>query len=215
MLTVSATKVQALIVCRSGSSAVGLTNMGPGLADLTYPIATERLHLRRFTAQDVDAVHAYHSLETVARYQMWEPRTREQVAAKIKTWMVGEPQSIVAAVTLKQSGALIGDVVLLHRDSEARQAEIGFSFNPAFAGQGYATEAVRAVLEVGFGPFNLHRIFGRCDARNEPSWRLMQRVGMRREAHFCEHTIFKGDWNEEFYYALLSTEWADLRRGAN
>lgn len=190
---------------------------GPGLADLTFPIATARLQLRPFTADDIDAVHAYHRLESVARYQMWEPRTRDQVAVVLgkSISQSADAESVACAVTLTQTGELIGDAVLMHRDTEARQAEIGFSFNPAFAGHGYATEAAAALLELGFGPLKLHRIFGRCDARNQPSWRVMERIGMRREAHFREHAIFKGDWDEEFYYAMLSAEWAALRRGAN
>ena len=76
---------------------------------------------------------------------------------------------MVFAVTLKDGGALIGDMVLLFRDREAGQGEIGFSINPVHAGRGYATEAAVAVINLGFGHFNLHRIYGRWDARNEPS----------------------------------------------
>jgi RimJ/RimL family protein N-acetyltransferase len=178
------------------------------------------LRLRPFTAADVDAVHAYYRLEDVARYQYWQPRSRDEVAQEVAKWLEGgwdrqAPDAIVFAVTLKESGMLIGDMVLLFRDQGARQGEIGFTFDPAHGGQGYATEAARAVLDFGFGQFNLHRIFGRCDARNTPSWRLMERLGMRREAHFREHAVFKGGWDEEFYYAMLSREWADLRRGTN
>lgn len=178
---------------------------------------TERLILRPFTAADVDSVHGYQSLEAVARYQMWEPRTRDQVKAALEKWMSQQPDcdALAYAVVLKETGRLIGDVVLMHRDREARQAEIGYSFSPHSGGHGYATEAAAALLELGFSQLRLHRIFGRCDARNEPSWRVMERVGMRREAHFREHAIFKGDWDEEFYYAMLSTEWAELRRGVN
>lgn len=185
------------------------------MADLIHSLATKRLLLRAFTPADVDAVHAYHSLETVARYQMWEPRTRDQVAAELAKSMSppSQTQSMSYAVTLRQNGALIGDVVLMHRDLEARQAEIGYSFNPEFGGHGYATEAAAALLELGFGELKLHRIFGRCDARNTPSWRVMERIGMRREAHFREHALFKGDWDEEFYYAILQSEWAAERMG--
>jgi len=187
---------------------------------LTTSLETARLLLRPFTAGDVDAVHAYHGLDEVARYQYWEPRSRDEVAVEVAKWMEpdGKPEaplSLVLAVTLRSTQALIGDMVLLFRDWEARQGEIGFSFNPAFAGQGYATEAANAVMDLGFGHFKLHRLFGRCDARNDRSWRLMERLGMRREAHFREHALFKGEWDEEFYYALLSREWADLRREAN
>jgi len=187
---------------------------------LTIPLDTARLRLRAFTPADVDAVHAYQSLPEVARYQYWEPRSRDEVAVEVAKWAAADgtpeaPLSMVFAVTLKDGGALIGDMVLLFRDREAGQGEIGFSINPVHAGRGYATEAAVAVINLGFGHFNLHRIYGRCDARNERSWRLMERLGMRREAHFREHALFKGEWDEEFYYALLSREWADLRREAN
>ncbi len=71
------------------------------------------------------------------------------------------------------------------------------------------------MFSVGFGHFNLHRILGRCDARNRPSWQLMQRLGMRREAHFREHALFKGVWDEEFHYAMLAREWAEMDRGGS
>ena len=203
-----------------GISAVGLTETGHALADLTYPIETARLRLRPFTPADVDAVHGYHSLEAVARYQYWEPRSRDEVVEEVAKWADGgwdrrapEADAIVFAVTLKQSGILIGDMVLLFRDREARQGEIGFTFHPSHGGKGYATEAARAVLAAGFGHFNLHRIFGRCDARNRASWRLMERLGMRREAHFREHALFKGAWDEGFYYAMLAREWAEMDKG--
>ncbi|MEM5472512.1 GNAT family protein [Hoeflea sp. AS60] len=185
------------------------------MADLTHSIATERLLLRPFTLADVDAVHAYHSLKAVAHYQMWEPRTRDQVAAEIETWTSQslDAGGVCRAVILKADGKLIGDITLMHRDIEARQAEIGFSFSPEYGGQGYATEAAIALMAFGFGPLKLHRIFGRCDARNTPSWRVMERIGMRREAHFREHAIFKGEWDEEFYYAMLHSEWVAGRMG--
>lgn len=188
------------------------------MADLSIPIETERLRLRPFTIADVDAVHAYHCLDEVARYQYWEPRSRDEAAAEVAKWAEGgwdrqAPEAIVFAVTLRDTGDLIGDMVLLFRDRDARQGEIGFSFNPSHGGKGYATEAARAVLATGFGHFNLHRIFGRCDARNRASWRLMERLGMRREAHFREHALFKGVWDEEFYYAMLVREWTEMDKG--
>ncbi len=67
------------------------------------------------------------------------------------------------------------------------------------------------MLELGFGRVDLHRIFARCDVGNAASWRLMERLGMRREAHFREHAIFKGRWDEEFHYALLQREWIAMR----
>ena len=96
---------------------------------------------------------------------------------------------------------------LIWRSVEARQGELGWIFHPDHHGRGYATEAAAELLRLGFEDADLHRIYARCDARNDGSWRLMERLGMRREAHFREHALFKGGWDEEFYYAILRAEW--------
>ena len=106
-----------------------------------------------------------------------------------------------------ETGALIGEVSLIWRSVEARQGEIGWIFDPKFQGHGYATEAARAMLDLGFGQGDMHRISARCDVRNEASWRVMERLQMRREAHFREHAIFKSAWDEEYIYAILWQEW--------
>jgi RimJ/RimL family protein N-acetyltransferase len=111
------------------------------------------------------------------------------------------------AVLRQDSGELIGDCCLHIKDVEARQAEIGYSFHPDHQGQGFAREAVVELLRFGFESLGLHRIYARCDARNTGSWRLVEALGMRREAHFREHALFKGGWDEEFYYAMLEDEW--------
>lgn len=157
-------------------------------------------------------MHAYHRLEAVARYQSWTERSADDVADRLAEWadLDGtdpEAKALVLGVTLKGSDRIIGDMVLLFTDRAARQAEVGFTFNPDFHGQGLGSEAVAALMRFGFEIYGLHRICGRCDARNEPSWKLMARLGMRREAHFREHAIFKGRWDEEFHYAVLEDEW--------
>lgn len=177
-----------------------------------FPVYTERLLLRPIAAEDVDDIYAYHSREDVARYEFWSPRSREEVVEKIAEWSANtqikeKGSGLVLGVVLKTEDRLIGDIVLFNKDEEARQSEIGFSFNPEYHGKGYATEAAQKIIEIGFETFGQHRIFGRCDARNAPSWKLMERLGMRREAHFREHALFKGGWDEEFYYAILEEEW--------
>lgn len=179
---------------------------------IAYPLVTERLRIRPFEMSDVDAVHAYQKLEEVSRYQFWTERTHEEMTDKIANWcaMTGEgdaPEKVALVVALKETGQVIGDLFLGVTDLEARQGEIGYTFNPQFYGKGYATEAVGALMELGFGPLKLHRLYGRCDAKNDGSWRLMERLGMRREAHFREHALFKGRWDEELYYAMLEDEW--------
>ena len=177
-----------------------------------FPIETERLRLRPFTRGDVDAVFAYRQRADVARYLFDTPMTHESVTEVVQM-RVGQEQfksegdKIFLAVELKDVHQLIGEVSLILRDEGSRQAEIGYIFHPDFHGHGYATEAARMLLEMGFAGAGMHRIYARCDSRNEPSWKVMERLGMRREAHFREHAFFKGTWDEEFVYALIEDEW--------
>lgn len=177
-----------------------------------YPLRTDRLLLRPFTRGDVDAVYEYRRREDVARYLFDVALSREECALAIQqrigqTGLEQEGDKIILAVELQQTGALVGEVTLILRSLDARQGEIGWIFNPAYQGQGYATEAATALLDLAFGPGDMHRVAARCDMRNDASWRLMERLGMRREAYFREDSIFKGEWNHEYVYAILRREW--------
>lgn len=177
-----------------------------------YPIETERLILRRVEPYDIDTVHSYQSLPEVARYCMWEPRTRTEVEERMPRWIAMDGQGddsegVAYAMTLKSTAKMIGDCQLGLRDRAARQAEIGYTIHPDYSRQGYTSEAVAALLEVGFNLMNMHRIYARCDARNTGSWKVMEKAGMQREAHFREHAIFKGEWDDEFYYGILEDDW--------
>jgi len=182
----------------------------------SYPIETERLRLRPFTRGDVDAVFGYRQREDVARFLFDEPMSREAATETVQgrggqTDFATEGDKILLAVELREPHLLIGEVSLIWRSEPWRQGEIGYIFDPAHQGRGYATEAARQLLAMGFEGAGLHRIYARCDARNEASWRVMERLGMRREAHFREHALFKGAWDEEFVYALLEDEWRAAR----
>ena len=176
-----------------------------------YPLETERLVLRPFREDDFEALYAIQSDPAVTRYLYWDPRTpdevRESIQRKIRTSVArpGEPLSI--AVTLRDDGALIGDCTLFWSSFEYRQGEIGFVFNPAFHGQGYATEAARVLLELAFDGLRLHRVIGRLEARNRASAALLERLGMRCEAHLIENEYVKDEWQSELVYALLESEW--------
>lgn len=178
----------------------------------TYPIATARLHLRPFGDEDVADVHAFYSLPEVARFLYWEPRTLAETELVLQrkqgqTALSEAGTTLALGVALQATNRIIGEVTLLWHSAEHRQGEIGFVFNPQFQGQGYATEAALAMLALGFEGLHLHRIYGRCDALNVPSFKLMERLGMRREAHFIHNEIFKGQWGDELVYAMLETEW--------
>jgi RimJ/RimL family protein N-acetyltransferase len=106
-----------------------------------------------------------------------------------------------------ESGRVIGEISLRVERPEHRQGEIGFVFHPDFHGHGFATEAAAELLRIGFDIEKLHRIIATCDARNAASARVMERLGMRREAHFVHNEIFKGEWGDEFVYAIIEDEW--------
>jgi RimJ/RimL family protein N-acetyltransferase len=114
-------------------------------------------------------------------------------------------------VVWREAGRVIGEVGLRRLSREHRQGETGFVFNPDYHGRGLATEAAEAMLTLGFDSLRWHRIIGSCDARNHRSARLMQRIGMRQEAHFLHHQIVKGQWADELVYAILDFEWKASR----
>ena len=176
------------------------------------PINTARLTLRPFTVDDFDDLHAYYALPEVARYVYWEPCTPEESRLALERNMARhafeeEGDGLVLAAHWPEAGRVVGHVSLQWTSREHRQGEIGFVMNPAFQRRGLATEAARAMLALGFDGLGLHRISGRCDPRNPGSVGVLERLGMRREAHFRENEIVKGEWIDEYVYALLEAEW--------
>lgn len=179
-----------------------------------FPRETERLILRAVLPEDAEAIAAYHGLEEVARYVPWPPRSRARVDELIPRWIAmngegDESEGVQYVLVERASEQVVGDCMLMYGDREARQGEIGYLIDPRFQGRGFATEASLAMLEVGFEVAGLHRIAARCDGRNTASWKVMEKLGMRREAHFRDHALFKGEWDDEMIYALLETEWRE------
>lgn len=177
-----------------------------------FPIELDRLRLRPFQASDLADVYAYYQLPEVVKYLYVEIQSKEDVKTTLAKWqqhteLRAEGDRITLAVELRENKRVIGETMLIWRSKADQQGELGFVFNPKYGGKGYATEASRAMLAIGFDEYDLHRIYARCDARNAPSYRLMERLGMRREAHFIHHARFKGEWDEELYYAMLQDEW--------
>jgi RimJ/RimL family protein N-acetyltransferase len=183
-----------------------------------YPLQTERLLLRPFAATDFDALLAIQSRADVARYLYWDPRTaaevREALDLKVRsTAIVAEGDNISLAAVLQATGELIGECSLRWVSSEHRQAEIGFILHPDHHGHGYATEAAAALLALAFDELRVHRVIGRLEARNTASARVLERLGMRQEAHLVENEYVKGEWQSEVVYALLDREWATSPAG--
>jgi RimJ/RimL family protein N-acetyltransferase len=111
------------------------------------------------------------------------------------------------AVELRETGELIGDLAFHTMKSDPRQAYLGYTFARAHWGHGYASEAVQRLLDHLFRDLGLHRVVAECDVLNEASWRLLERLRFRREAHLVENLSFKGRWSSEYHYAMLQKEW--------
>jgi RimJ/RimL family protein N-acetyltransferase len=181
----------------------------------TGPIHTERLILRLMTDADVDDVFAYQSCEDVVRYELFEPRTREQVAERLAKYATSSTlaadgdylQLAVELPTTEGGPRVIGDSYFKLSSLENSRGEIGWTLHPDFMGRGYATEAARAMLAVAFEQIGLHRVIAELDPRNDPSIALCLRLGMREEAHFVKDLWFKGDWGDTGMYAILREEW--------
>ncbi|MGP8299879.1 GNAT family N-acetyltransferase [Streptomyces inhibens] len=192
-----------------------------------YPIRTERLDLRPVTHDDFAAIHAYQRRPEVCRYLYWGPfdeaGSRASVATKSTRTTLRESGDILQlAVVVRDGGTshalkamgdgvLVGDVTFVWTSREHRQGGIGYVFNPDHAGHGYATEASRALLKVGFEELQLHRIQAELDGRNTASANLLERLGMRREGHLRENEFLDGEWTDEVVYAMLAREWRAQR----
>ena len=181
---------------------------------MPFFLETERLLIRSFQPSDLESVFAYRNDPNVARYQGWDiPYPRE----KALQW-VTNPDVIVptepggrfkAALELKSTGEMIGDIGFMLNKHDARQAECGYSLSQTHWHQGYAAEAVKRLLSYLFDDLNLHRVTAVMDVDNLASWRLADRLGFRREAHFVENILFKGSYASEYHYAVLRREWKE------
>ncbi len=184
-----------------------------------WPITTERLLLRPFEPADLDALHAIYADEAVVRWlysgaQTLE-QTRELLARKIAGGALrGEGEWLSAAVALRSTSELVADVSLLWASESHRQGELGFAVRRTHHGRGYATEASRPVLAFAFEMLELHRVVGRLEPRNTGSARVLEKLGMRREAHLVENEWVKGEWQSELVYAILDREWRDGSAGS-
>jgi RimJ/RimL family protein N-acetyltransferase len=173
---------------------------------------TDRLVLRPFQRGDVAAVARYHTLPSVQRYVVRPTRYPEEVASAVDimcghTALQRPGDTISAALVRQVEGDLIGQVSLLWSDATAGQGEVRFVINPLHAGNGYLSEALSSVFDVAFGHFRIHRLFVKCEGRNHHTAKLMQKLGMRLEAHYREHALFQGEWDEELHFAILDREW--------
>lgn len=191
--------------------------IGGDSADAISPMIweTDRLILRPLQHIDLRLFVQYRSDPEIAKFQYWDIPYTEEKAAKlieemnrIQPGTQGEWYQI--AIELKTIHQLIGDCAFCILAEDSQQAEIGFTLARQYQGKGYATEAMKRLLDYLFGEMNLHRVRAICHVDNLASAKLLQRLGMRREAHFVENIWFKGEWISEYWYGILQREWTAI-----
>ena len=178
----------------------------------TWPLETERLLIRPFEAGDLEAMQAIHGDPRVVQWLYNEPRTADEVRELLERKIAGsslaaEGDWVGGAATLRDGGRLVGDLAMQLVSEEHRCVEIGYIIDPVYAGQGLATESASALVRLAFDQFGMHRVIGRVEPRNTGSVRVLEKLGMRREAHFVENEWVKGEWQSEFVFAILDREW--------
>ncbi len=175
-------------------------------------ISTERLLIREFVPDDWPDLYAYLSDAEVVRFEPYEVFSASQAQAEA---IRRSKDPSFYAVCLKESGKLIGNLYLGQGDFAAW--ELGYVFNRGYQGQGYATEAARALLDYAFAHLGARRVIAMCSTGNERSWRLLERLGLRREGLLVENVWFKRDcrgepiWYDTYAYAILQKEWHGRR----
>lgn len=172
-----------------------------------FSIATPRLRLRHYRIGDEAQLLEYYGDEDVCRYLLHGPWTesdaRENVEIRsARTDLDTGDLNVVATL----DGRIIGNVSAHFVNDTDHTVELGWTFSPAYAGRGYATEAVTALIETVFSLDRVHRAIAQMDAENPASARLAERVGMRREGHFIQDWWNKDAWSDTFLYAILRAE---------
>ena len=186
-----------------------------GQTTMFQRILTERLALRSLEASDADTVHAYRADPEVARYQGWPFSSIDAVRAFLArqhgTDLFALNDWFQIGITLRGTDEVVGDFGLRARDNDRRQVELGITLALPFQHRGFGSEALRALLEFLFSQPNTHRIYCSVDPRNRPCLRLLEKTGLRREAHMIESLWIKGEWADDVVLAILRREWRARR----
>lgn len=175
-------------------------------------IETERLILRSYREEDLADYHAYMSLEYTARHESFEPLSLERCREILHAHLGGDDYLMLER---KADGRVIGDISFSSRDYDAY--EIGYDMHMQYEGNGYMTEACAAFIRHIFTTVGGRRVLAECNEENARSWRLLERLGFRREGHMIEDVAFKTDaagepiYINSYSYALLKREWLLLQ----
>ena len=173
-------------------------------------IETNRLVVRKFKDTDFKDLYEYLSNPEIYAFEPGQPVSLREAE---KLAIDRAKGSDFLAVVLKDNKKMIGHLYFKQIDPEAMLTwELGYIFNPSYHGKGYATEAARALVEYAFQNYKIHRIMARCDPGNPASWKILEKVGFRREGQFRQFGTFRNDesgnpvWHDAYEYGCLKED---------
>jgi RimJ/RimL family protein N-acetyltransferase len=172
-------------------------------------ITTERLQIRKLSMKDKNDFFNYRSLPEIYKYQCWRPRficEAEEFINKNDSVCSDTPGTWLQLAVCLKNEQLIGDIGIHFMDDDL-QVEIGYTLSPEYQGNGYASEAVKAIIEYIFNELKKHRISASVDPENVKSIKLLEKLGFRKEAHFIKSLQIVGKWYDDCIYAVLNEEW--------
>jgi RimJ/RimL family protein N-acetyltransferase len=174
-------------------------------------IETERLILREFGRDDQESAHEYAVDPEVYRYMPWGPNTEDETSAFVERAVASRHQDprlrFELAVTLRETGRLIGGGGIRAADECFRTADMGYCLRRDAWGRGLATEAAAGLIEFGFSQLGVHRIWATCDTGNVRSARVLEKAGMKLEGTMRDDTWLRGHWRSSRLYSILDDEW--------
>ncbi len=173
-------------------------------------IETHYLFIRRFKETDSHDLYEYLSNPETYAFEPGQPISLSEAKRLAKERSEGTD---FYAVVLKESEKMIGHLYFKQIDPQVMMTwELGYIFNPSYHRKGYASEAARALIEYAFQNQTVHRIMARCDPKNPASWKLLEKIGFRREGHFKQSATFRNDefgnpiWHDAYEYGLLKED---------
>jgi RimJ/RimL family protein N-acetyltransferase len=187
------------------------------LGSLTWPMRTARLSIRRATEGDLEATWEFRRQPEVSE---WLTRLPTDLDAYREQYL--DPERLAKTLIVEHDGVVVGDLMFALEDPWAQdeikdrakgtQSELGWVIAPGHTGQGYASEAAAEMLRISFEDLGLRRVIAQCFADNVASWKLMEKLGMRREDHAVQESLHRTrGWLDGFRYAILADEWRARR----
>lgn len=178
---------------------------------MNFDLQTERLRIKLVSELNIDDVYKLQCLEETARYNTSGiPENRDQTVQMVEHWMTEnakeKSKKLTFVIEIKESNTFIGIIGINFGKEHYKNAEVWFQYNYTFWNKGYATESLRKIIDFGFQDLKLHRIEAGCAIENIGSIRVLEKVGMIREAHTRKLLPLKSGWSDNYGYAILATD---------